>query len=247
MTIGHSTLPVETFVRVLNDNHVHLLADIRTIPKSLHNPQFGQDQLAPALEAAGIHYHWFRALGGLRRTHKDSINMGWHNASFRGFADYMQTAEFAQALDELLAFAPHETTAVMCAEAVPWRCHRSLVADALTARGVETWDVMFTPKGESHREPHKLTKFARIEGQRLWYPPEDGLFTAASGEPQSATGKLASTTCEPQQVPSRSRSVSRKVQSASGKPQPASGKSQSTARKPRATKRKPQPASHKRV
>lgn len=179
MTIGHSTLPIETFLAVLRENGVRLLADIRTIPKSRHNPQFAQENLAPALAEQGIAYRWFQALGGLRHTRKDSINTGWRNASFRGYADYMQTPEFALALDELLAAAPHAGTAIMCAEAVPWRCHRSLVADALTVRGVKAEDITYTAKGASRREPHRLTKFARVDGTRLWYPPEDDLFAAA--------------------------------------------------------------------
>ena len=176
LTIGHSTLPIEIFLSVLRENGVRLLADIRTVPKSRHNPQFAQENLAPALAAAGIGYGWYRALGGLRHARKDSINSGWRNASFRGYADYMQTAEFAAALDELLKAGPHEHTAMMCAEAVPWRCHRSLVADALTMRGIAAEDITYSAKGKSRRERHKLTPFARVEGGRLWYPAEDDLF-----------------------------------------------------------------------
>ncbi len=176
MTIGHSTLPIETFLAILQENGVRVLADIRSVPRSRHNPQFAQENLGPALEMAGINYRWFCDLGGLRHARKDSINTGWRNASFRGYADYMQTPEFAAALDALLKTAPQESTAVMCAEAVPWRCHRSLVGDALTARGVPVEDVTYSAQGKSHRAAHKMTPFARVEGGRLWYPAEDDLF-----------------------------------------------------------------------
>lgn len=178
LTIGHSTLPIETFLAILRDNDVRVLADIRTVPKSRHNPQFAQENLAPALAKAGIEYRWHRDLGGLRHARKDSINTGWRNSNFRGYADYMQTAEFAKALDELMKAGPHEHAALMCAEAVPWRCHRSLVADTLTVRGVAVEDITYSVKGTSRREPHKLTPFARVEGGRLWYPAEDDLFAA---------------------------------------------------------------------
>lgn len=180
MTIGHSTLPIETFLAILRENGVRMLADIRTVPKSRHNPQFAQENLGPALKAAGIEYRWFRGLGGLRRARKDSINTGWRNASFRGYADYMQTAEFSVALDELLQVAPEANTALMCAEAVPWRCHRSLVGDALTVCGLRVEDITYSAKGASRRQPHKMTPFARIEGGRLWYPAEDDLFAGAA-------------------------------------------------------------------
>jgi uncharacterized protein (DUF488 family) len=182
MTIGHSTLPIETFLEILRDNGVRVVADIRTVPKSRHNPQFGQDNLEPALAAAGMGYRWHRDLGGLRHARKDSINTGWRNASFRGYADYMQTPEFAAALDQLLKAGPHEHTTLMCAEAVPWRCHRSLLADALTVRGVAVEEIAYTAKGKSRREPHKLTPFARVEDGRLWYPAEDDLFAGTAGK-----------------------------------------------------------------
>src|SRR5271165_77768 len=136
LTIGHSTLPTETFLAILRENGVLVLTDIRTIPKSRHNPQFAQENLSRSLLDAGIEYRWHRALGGLRHARKDSINTGWRNASFRGYADYMQTPEFGAAVSELLNAGSHERAAIMCAEAVPWRCHRSLVADALTIRSI---------------------------------------------------------------------------------------------------------------
>lgn len=176
MTIGHSTLPIETFIEILQDNGVRMLADIRTVPKSGHNPQFAQENLSPALQKAGIDYQWHRNLGGLRHARKDSINTGWRNASFRGYADYMQTPEFAAAVDELLSDSAEAQTAIMCAEAVPWRCHRSLVGDALAARGIAVEDITYAAQGKSRRQPHKMTPFARIDGKRVWYPAEDDLF-----------------------------------------------------------------------
>ncbi len=191
MTIGHSTLPIDVFLAILRENGVRTLVDIRTVPKSRHNPQFSQENLAPALTAAGIEYRWHKELGGLRHARKDSINTGWRNASFRGYADYMQTQEFAAALDELLKTVPQAETALMCAEAVPWRCHRSLVADALVVRGIGVEDITYTAKGKSRREPHRLTEFARVENGRLWYPAEDDLFAgnAEAGTPKHSFQK----------------------------------------------------------
>lgn len=182
LTIGHSTLPIDTFLSILRENDVRTLADIRTVPQSRHNPQFGQKNLEASVTAAGIDYRWYRDLGGLRHARKDSINTGWRNASFRGYADYMQTKEFAEALDELLKAAPHGYTALMCAEAVPWRCHRSLVGDALMVRGVEVGDITYSSTGKSRVERHKLTPFARVEDGRLWYPGEGELFLEMSAE-----------------------------------------------------------------
>jgi uncharacterized protein (DUF488 family) len=179
-TVGHSTLPIDLFLSILKANEVHSLVDIRSIPKSRYNPQFAQENLAPALEAAGIEYRWQRSLGGLRHPRKDSINLGWRVSSFRGYADYMQTPEFQVALDELLAIAGEFGTVIMCAEAVPWRCHRSLVSDALTARSVAVEHIFYDAHGNSHRKPHELTSFARLDGTRVWYPKEDDLFAAIS-------------------------------------------------------------------
>jgi len=175
-TIGHSTLPIETFLKILKENGVSRLVDIRTIPKSRHNPQFAQGNLQKSLKAAHIDYRWQRSLGGLRHPLKDSINTGWRNASFRGYADYMQTSDFTVAIDELLAASPHAETVIMCAEAVPWRCHRSLVADALTVQSIEVEDIYYDAKGHSRRDSHKLTSFAKVDGGRLWYPSEAELF-----------------------------------------------------------------------
>jgi uncharacterized protein (DUF488 family) len=201
LTIGHSTLPIDTFLAILRENGVHTLADIRTIPKSRHNPQFAQENLSRSLADAGIEYCWHRALGGLRHPRKDSVNTGWRNSSFRGYADYMQTPEFAVAIGELLADA-HEHTAIMCAEAVPWRCHRSLVADNLTVRGIPVEHIYYDAKGKSRREQHRLTPFLRTQNQKLWYPAEDDLFASTpdaltpqpsqeSREPASASASAA--------------------------------------------------------
>lgn len=170
MTIGHSTLPLEVFIQALNDNACRLLIDVRSIPRSRRNPQFEQPTLFAALESAGIKAIWRQGLGGRRHTHKDSINRGWRNESFRGYADYMQTPEFAAQIDWLMALPNLDATAVMCAEAVPWRCHRSLIGDAVLARGGSVEDIFVPLTGSSYRKPHELTPFARIEGRRLWYP-----------------------------------------------------------------------------
>jgi uncharacterized protein (DUF488 family) len=183
LTIGHSTLPIDTFLAILRENGVCTLADIRTIPKSRHNPQFAQENLARSLAEAGIEYRWQRTLGGLRRPRKDSINTGWRNTSFRGYADYMQTPEFSAAIDDLLSAAPHDHTLIMCAEAVPWRCHRSLVADALTVRGIPVENILYDAHGKSRREPHHLTPFLRVQDQHLWYPSEEDLFASTLPQP----------------------------------------------------------------
>lgn len=170
-TIGHSTLPIGDFLAALEQQEIQLLIDIRTVPRSRHNPQFEAQALRHSLERRGFAYQWMRDLGGLRRSRPDSINTGWRNASFRGYADYMQTPEFATALTRLTALAA-QPLAIMCAEAVPWRCHRSLVADALLVRGLTVGDIFVQPGGGSTVKPHTLTRFARVEGSRLWYPPE---------------------------------------------------------------------------
>lgn len=174
MTIGHSTLPLEVFIQALKDNACQLLVDVRSIPRSRHNPQFEQPALFAALGAAGIAAVWRKGLGGRRPTRKDSINRGWRNESFRGYADYMQTREFSTQIDWLMALPNLDETVIMCAEAVPWRCHRSLIGDAVLARGGIVEDIFVPASGSSFRKPHELTSFARIDGQQLWYPsPEE--------------------------------------------------------------------------
>ena len=166
LTIGHSTRPIDKFLHLLQAHDVATVIDVRTIPRSRHNPQFNADSLPASLKKAGIGYEHMPALGGLRHTTTASVNTGWRNASFRGYADYMQTPEFAKALEELIAVAKHQRIALMCAEAVPWRCHRSLIADALLVRGISVEDIM-TP---TRRQAHKLTLFARVQGQEITYP-----------------------------------------------------------------------------
>lgn len=153
---------------MLRAHNVEILVDVRTVPRSRHNPQFNSDALPAALAAAGIAYNHMPALGGLRHPRKDSPNVGWRNESFRGYADYMQTPEFAAALDRLIELGRAGRIAIMCAEAVPWRCHRSLIADALAARGVAVEHIM----SETAAKPHTVTSFARIEDGRVSYPPE---------------------------------------------------------------------------
>ena len=165
-TVGHSTLSIEKFLEMLEAHGIRRLIDVRTIPKSRRNPQFGQDQLADSLHQRGIEYIHLPGLGGLRHARKDSINTGWKNASFRGYADYMQTPAFRQALASLIEFAAGAPTVIMCAEAVPWRCHRSLIADALAARGIQVEHIL----AASSRKPHAYTPFARVEGESVTYP-----------------------------------------------------------------------------
>jgi uncharacterized protein (DUF488 family) len=167
-TLGHSTLPIQRFLALLQTYGIDHLVDIRTIPRSRHNPQFNDTALANSLTAQHLEYLHIRALGGLRRARKDSPNTGWRNGGFRGYADYMQTEEFQDALEVLIHMSRKERIAIMCAEAVPWRCHRSLVADALSVRGLPVVEIL----SESSYQMHKLTPFARVEGVRITYPPE---------------------------------------------------------------------------
>jgi uncharacterized protein (DUF488 family) len=165
-TIGHSTRPITAFVNLLTAHGVQRLIDVRKIPQSRHNPQFGRELLSSSLEHAGIHYTHMPGLGGLRRPRKDSMNTGWRNASFRGYADYMQTPEFEENLERCIEVASEERVALMCAESVPWRCHRSLIADALLARGIEVREI----SSATETRPHALTPWARIEGTKVTYP-----------------------------------------------------------------------------
>ena len=166
-TVGHSTMPIERFIGLLEAYGVERLVDIRSIPRSRHNPQFESGALADSLAARGIEYAHIQALGGLRRAHKDFPNTGWRNEGFRGFADYMQGEDFHNALETLIRMSRQKRVAIMCAEAVPWRCHRSLVADALSVRGIPAVEIL----SESSYRMHKLTPFARVEGTRITYPP----------------------------------------------------------------------------
>jgi uncharacterized protein (DUF488 family) len=171
-TIGHSTRPLEAFLSLLNAYGIQQLIDVRTIPRSRHNPQFNRETLATSLADTAIDYHHAAQLGGLRKPQKDSINLGWRNKSFRGYADYMQTSEFWRALDDLIAAGRSPQTVIMCAEAVPWRCHRSLIADALVTRDWEVRHIMTETKADRHQ----LTRFAKVENGSLYYPePESDL------------------------------------------------------------------------
>jgi len=180
MTIGHSTLGIEAFLGALRENGCTTLVDVRRFPGSRRYPQFGQERLFASLKAAGIRAVWREGLGGRRVARKDSVNSGWRNESFRGYADYMQTPEFEGEVDWLMKLADFDMAVVMCAEAVPWRCHRSLIGDAVLARGGVVEDILVTAKGASSRRAHAMTEFARVEGVRVWYPGLDlgeaGLF-----------------------------------------------------------------------
>jgi uncharacterized protein (DUF488 family) len=165
-TVGHSNHSFTEFAELLEAHGVRLVADVRTVPKSRHNPQFNEARLARALEKRGIRYKRLEGLGGFRHAKKDSKNVGWHNASFRGYADYMAMDGFAEGLAALEALAEKRPTAVMCAEAVPWRCHRSLIADALTKRGWVALDIMTKAPAKKHR----LTPFLKVRRGVLTYP-----------------------------------------------------------------------------
>ena len=171
-TLGHSTRPIDEFIGLLRAHQISLLVDVRTVPRSRYNPQFNMDTLAQSLRNVELRHRHMPTLGGLRQPKKDSINDGWRNASFRGYADYMQTNEFQKALEALMVYGTDTKTAIMCAETVPWRCHRSLIADALVTRGWEVRHILSQVKADEHR----LTPFAVIDGYRLVYPqPADPL------------------------------------------------------------------------
>jgi len=171
-TLGHSTRQIDEFIGLLRAHEISLVVDVRTVPRSRHNPQFNTETLAQSLRDAGLQYRHLMELGGLRKPKNDSLNNGWRNASFRGYADYMQTEEFQRALEELMAYGTDMKPAIMCAEAVPWRCHRSLIADALVSRGWEVRHILSQVKADEHQ----LTPFAVIDGDTLVYPqPDDPL------------------------------------------------------------------------
>ena len=165
-TIGHSTRPIDEFIHLLKSHDVGRIIDVRTVPRSRFNPQFDVAQLPGSLRNAGIEYTHLPGLGGLRKPRSDSANGGWRNASFRGYADHMQSAVFKESLEQCLALATNERVALMCAEAVPWRCHRSLIADALVARGVDALEIV----SDARVRPHVLTPFARVDGIEVTYP-----------------------------------------------------------------------------
>ncbi len=167
VTVGHSTRSIADFLELLSAHGVTQLIDVRTVPRSRHNPQFNAETLPDRLAAVNIGYAHAPGLGGFRRTVPDSPNTGWRNLSFRGYADYMQTTDFTKNLLSLIEIAKQDRVALMCAEAVPWRCHRSLIADALVVRNVATCEIV-NPK---RLQPHKLTPFARVSRHEISYPP----------------------------------------------------------------------------
>ena len=170
LTMGHSTRTLEAFLDLLHAHGVKRLIDVRTVPSSRYNPQFNRETLPRPLRQAGIGYTHMSELGGLRHARRDSPNTGWRNASFRGYADYMQTAAFETGIEKLIETATRERTAIMCAEAVPWRCHRSLIADALAVRGIPVEHIT----SATHTKPHSLTPFAKVNGTQITYPSENG-------------------------------------------------------------------------
>lgn len=185
LTVGHSTRTIDEFIQLLQAHAVTRVVDVRTVPRSRHNPQFNREQLPVSLRVVGISYVHMPALGGLRRTTAVSVNTGWRNTSFRGYADYMQTPEFRAAIEALIAMAACDRLALMCAEAVPWRCHRSLIADALLVRGIRSEDI----SSVSRRAVHRLTPFARVRGTRITYPP----LSSSSDQPTKTSTRSPST------------------------------------------------------
>lgn len=165
-TIGHSTRTLAEFIGLLKAHGVTHLVDVRTVPRSRRYPHFSGAALAHSLPSEGIGYDWQKELGGLRKPKVDSHNTGWRNTSFRGYADHMQTPEFGRAVDELLERGQRGVVAIMCAEAVPWRCHRSLIGDALLVRGARVFDIMTEEKAPAH----ELTPFAHVDGNSITYP-----------------------------------------------------------------------------
>jgi uncharacterized protein (DUF488 family) len=165
-TIGHSTRPIGDFIHLLKSHGVQRVVDVRTLPRSRSNPHFDVSQLPALLRTAHIHYTHLPGLGGLRRPRRDSTNIGWRNKSFRGYADHMQTAAFKEDLERCLELASAERVALMCAEAVPWRCHRSLIADALVVRGIDALEIA----SDTRVRPHTLTPFAQVNGADITYP-----------------------------------------------------------------------------
>jgi len=165
LTIGHSTRTIEDFTDLVRAHGVQLVVEVRTVPRSRRNPQFNEDTLAASLTKSGIDYVQLKELGGLRHPMKDSQNLGWRNLSFRGFADYMQTPDFEAGINELIRLARDRTVVIMCAEALPWRCHRSLIADALLVREIEVEHIMTLKQ----LIEHSMTKWAKINGKQITY------------------------------------------------------------------------------
>jgi uncharacterized protein (DUF488 family) len=165
-TIGHSTRSIDEFLDLLRIHRIQRIIDVRTVPRSRRHPHFSQEALRESVVAAGIGYAHMPELGGLRKPRRDSVNTAWRNEGFRGFADHMRSAEFEAGLQGLIGFGETDRVAVMCAEAVPWKCHRSLIADALVARGVPVAHIV----GADAPRPHRLDPTARVDGERVTYP-----------------------------------------------------------------------------
>lgn len=165
-TVGHSTRTFDEFLAILRRLGIVMVADVRAMPRSRHNPQFGQDVLRAGLEANGIGYVHLAGLGGLRPAAGSLTNAGWRNRSFRGYADHMQTAQFRNALQQLMDIARGRCTAIMCAEILPWRCHRSLIGDALLVHGFAVEDIF----DEMESKPHRMTPWAKVAGDTITYP-----------------------------------------------------------------------------
>ena len=165
-TVGHSTRTLDEFVELLKTFGVAMVVDVRSVPRSRHNPQFNKETLPDSLKLAGVKYVHMPDIGGLRRAKPDSVNTAWKNKSFRGYADYMQTKEFTEQLLNLMLLARENTVAIMCAEAVPWRCHRSLISDALVVRQVNVKHIL--TKGNVIK--HRLSEWAHVEGTKITYP-----------------------------------------------------------------------------
>ena len=178
-TIGHSTRSLDEFLTLLTLNEIEKIADVRSFPGSRKYPHFGQEALAKALRERGVEYEWFKGLGGRRRPDPDSPHTSWRNTSFRAYADYMQTPGFQESLRELMEQASKTRIALMCAEAVWWRCHRSMVSDALCVEGIRVLHIM----DEQHETVHPMTGPARVVNGRLSYLPEDA-------EPEPAPAQL---------------------------------------------------------
>jgi uncharacterized protein (DUF488 family) len=168
-SVGHSTRTIEDFIALMKTYEIETVIDVRKIAKSRHNPQYDEDALSKSLSEHNISYKRLEGLGGLRHTTKESINTAWENLSFRGYADYMQTPEFAHSIKQLINIAAEKQTVIMCAEAVPWRCHRSLIGDALVIRNIDVEDII----GEKNCKPHKLTSFAKVNGNTITYPASE--------------------------------------------------------------------------
>jgi uncharacterized protein (DUF488 family) len=184
LTIGHSTRTLDEFINLLKAHRVTLVVDVRSVPRSRHNPQFNKETFPNSLKSASIKYIHMPEIGGLRRPKPDSVNTAWRNKSFRGYADYMQTKEFTENLLHLIALARENRVAIMCAEALPWRCHRSLIADALVVRHVQVEHILTADNSIRHQ----LSEWAHVEGTKITYP----LFTKEA--PQRRLGDFGTAT-----------------------------------------------------